>query len=109
MTQDPTTESLNLNQFSDAELQAELKKRREAEKQRIIEQREADAQFWTEKIDLILELIPEHSRTTCSDADPKNEHRCSRCYVLYAKQFQWDSDRELSITVNKLRDPFPLG
>jgi hypothetical protein len=109
MTQDHTTESPNLDHFSDAELQAELKRRREAEKQRIIEQREADAQFWTEKIDHILELIPEHGRTTCSDANPKNEHRCSRCYALYAKQFQWDSDRNLSITITKLREPHLLG
>lgn len=102
MTQNPTTENLNLSQFSNKQLETELKQRREEEKRQILEQRDIDAEFWGSKVDTILELVPEHCRTSCSDTNAVNDTRCKRCYLLYVKQFHWDPDRGLSITINKL-------
>ena len=104
MTQVPTTENLNLDQFSDADLKAELKRREDEKKRQILDQREKNAEFWHSKINHILELVPEHSRTTCSDNDPANEYRCNRCYLLYAQKYDWDRNRELVIRINQLRE-----
>ena len=92
----------NLTQFSDAELKIELQRRKEIAQQQLRDARREKADFWKSKIDHLLEIIPNHSRTSCDDVNPINDERCTRCYLLYAKQFDWDDDRELHIYTSRL-------
>ncbi len=103
MTQIPITENLNLDQFSDADLQAELKRREEVKKEEQLQHREEQATFWQSKIDLLLEVVPKHCRTSCSDTKAINDERCTRCYLLSCQSSGfWDSDRSLHIHTSKL-------
>ena len=44
-----------------------------------------------DNIDTLLLVVPEHERTSCSDEDPSNEGRCTRCNLLYIKENRWDA------------------
>jgi hypothetical protein len=80
-----TPKSVDLQEVSLEDLQKELERRRaiqEAErKQRI----QAHRQLIRDNIDLILQLQPEHGRTSCSDEKPYNTGRCWRCDLLEIK------------------------
>jgi hypothetical protein len=91
----------NLKDISDADLRAELS-RREAERKAIEEaearerlQREDDAKqalfdLIRENRDVFLNLVPEHSRTSCSDERPQNPDRnCTRCALLVLLKEGW--------------------
>jgi len=53
-----------------------------------------------QNIDALLKLVPEHGRTSCSDADPNNTSddpaahfpRCTRCQLLQFQRDNWISD-----------------
>lgn len=53
-------------------------------------------------IDAYLEIVPEHTRTTCSDEHPVNEYRCDRCALLDVKKSQyWPEDLDVEIIVRR--------
>lgn len=94
---------MNLDQFSDVELVKELERRKEIKRQEELSRRQQNADFWISKVDLLLELIPNHCRTSCSDTNAINDERCTRCYLLCAKSCNfWDLDRHLNINIIKL-------
>lgn len=75
----------DLKDLPSHELQAELKRRAddaEREHQRKAEERR---QLVVKHIDALLELQPEHGRTSCSDENPGNPGRCFRCDLLQIK------------------------
>ena len=59
-----------LDEFTDKQLQEELARREELRKQQLREERKERAEFLSQHIDLLLLLMPEHSRTSCSDKNP---------------------------------------
>lgn len=72
-----------------AEMQRRAKERREAEERARME-REAR---WFSQIEVMLQLVPNHTRTTCSDTNTRNGtdnnlwgYRCVRCVLLEAKE-----------------------
>jgi hypothetical protein len=84
----------SLRDISDADLRAELS-RREAERKAIEEAerrdrlqkenaaKEALFDLIRANRDVFLNLVPEHSRTSCSDDHPQNPDRnCTRCALL---------------------------
>ncbi len=49
-------------------------------------------------------LIPEHSRTSCSDKKPNNIGECNRCTVLGMESDGiWDDGYTLDISIEKLK------
>jgi len=83
----------NLEQVSDDLLYREYERRekirkdREEADRREAERREAErrsrlAMLIEENFALILALVPEHGRTSCSDGNPINHGRCTRCSLL---------------------------
>lgn len=58
--------------------------------------------FLLAHVDALLELVPEHSREGCSDAEVRyaDRARCQRCALLEAKRDNWwDSDLEVEVNV----------
>jgi hypothetical protein len=59
----------------------------------------------------LLTLVPDHDRTSCSDADPNNEYReCRRCILLYVKHAvdgwgEWPEEVTFEVMVHKPRRP----
>ena len=98
----------SLMSFSESELQAELQRRRdeqEAESDRLAKLR---AEFLYGKIDLLLELVPEHTpgeyRSQCDDKNPRNPGVCQRCALLEIKdQGYWDPEMELTLSLSGMR------
>lgn len=100
MTEIPPTD---LSSFSQKELEAELKKRREDKLKLMREQRALRADFLLNRVDALLQLV-EHSRTTCSDEKPINTYRCSRCFILHAKEDNfWDEEYDMTTRLEQLR------
>ena len=95
---------MSLNDFSDAQLKNELARREEIRKQQLREERKNRAEYISEHIDWLLTFMSEHSRTSCSDKNPCNEHRgCVRCNLIDAKRCgYWPEDIELVISVREL-------
>lgn len=98
MSRSPT----EFTDYSDQELKAELKRREEERKQQRWSKQQEEADFWLTHVDSLLALIPEHCRTSCGDTHITNEHRCKRCFLLYAQMTgNWDHERELTISINR--------
>lgn len=104
----------NLEQISDDLLYREYERRekirkdREEADRREAERREAErraslAMLIEENFALILALVPEHGRTSCSDAYPSNHDRCTRCNLLtiQAGSFCETIDFEFTLEVTR--------
>jgi hypothetical protein len=92
---------MDLTQIPEPALRAELQRR--AEERRLAEEArlEARRQVGLRHIDALIELTPEHDRSSCSDEHPTNEGRCSRCTFMHIKSRQyWDSDFELNVSIS---------
>lgn len=91
---------------SDAELVEELQRRqdeREAAARRKEEERNA---IVLSNIDVLLKLVPDHSRSSCSDRAPVNADRarCARCALLQMKVEEWMADNVVvNVTVDRKR------
>jgi len=95
-----TKDMNDLSNFTNQDLQDELKRRAEEAERLFNETRRKQADFWLENIDALITLVPEHSRTSCSDSNISNEYRCTRCFLLCAKESNsWDYDRQLTLYV----------
>jgi hypothetical protein len=65
---------------------AELQRRIDTAAEVAIAQREA---LYLEHIDALMAMIPDHSRTSCSDVNPCNADRhCYRCNLLHLEEFR---------------------
>ena len=79
---------MNLEAFSDQDLQAELARRQEQRAKSLQDKRQRRFELLVRHRAALLEFIP-HGRTSCSDADPNNGlgssnygARCNRCALL---------------------------
>ena len=99
-----------LTEATDQELQAELDTlkaeikirddvRRAAKHKQAMEQ----ASLVLKHVDALLELVPKHGPTSCSDEDPCNAERpCTRCQLLDVKSMEissWRIERIELVTV----------
>lgn len=91
-----------LKEISTTDLQREVREREEL--QRLLEERK-EAQHRRNIVnflDALLVLVPEHSRTSCSDESSNGNQyraRCTRCVILHAKaDGLWPSDIKLNIS-----------
>ena len=81
-------------------LQAEVERRDDLKKKQEQIRREKNAELWKSKVDVLLDLVPGHSRTSCSDDNTANDDRgCTRCYLIYAQRYDWDYDKKLVIRI----------
>lgn len=93
-----------LKEVSTEDLRHELK-RREAEAKRLFEEKlERDAVLYLKHIDALLELTPEHARTSCSDGHLINADRgCLRCHLVESKRDNyWDHKYILHMHVTRV-------
>jgi hypothetical protein len=95
---------MELDDFTEEQLKHELHRREEVRKEKLRDERKKRAEFLTKHLDLLHCLIPEHSRTSCDDKNPCNEHRgCVRCNLIYASRSgYWPEEMELSFSVIEL-------
>lgn len=87
-----------ISEITTADLEAELKRRREEAARIEAERRYQAGILVMEHIDALIALTP-HGRTSCSDENPSNgigsgDHgaRCRRCLLLDAKEQGWWPD-----------------
>jgi hypothetical protein len=93
---------MDIKEISTKDLQAELQRREHEAALEAQRKREAKEQFWIEHLELILQLIPEHSRTSCSDENPNNYGRCDRCTLLEMRgSTYWNSSYELTLYLSE--------
>jgi hypothetical protein len=94
---------MNENMFQNVsieDLEKELKRRKDEIKASAARKRQEQCANWLKNIDHLLALMPEHSRTSCSDEDPNNHfrNRCTRCMLLsFQREQWWDNDYVLEI------------
>ena len=100
---------MDLTKLSKEQLLAELERRKNEEINQERIRRTNDAVLSLKNIDALLMLVPEHCRTSCSDADPCNggggvgRVRCTRCFLLHAKKDEyWNEQARLTIYVTCL-------
>ena len=85
-----------------SELRKEAIAKEERIKELLVAQRFERAQNLLSHIDALLDLIPDHERTSCSDENPKNYGRCARCTLLSFKESgHWDEDYDLRLSLEK--------
>lgn len=63
-----------------------------------LEKAQKDELIYRKHLDTLLELCPEHDRTSCSDEDPCNWGRvkCRRCLLIAVKRDRFNSCPDLS-------------
>lgn len=97
----------SLGAATDQELFDELQ-RREEERKAARERKEADLRnALLRNIEGILELVPEHQRTSCSDTRIVNmfRARCARCVLLSIKSENWvPTDIKVTVEVTRKSD-----
>lgn len=88
-----------LDTFSDAELRAELDRRAAEERRRAEEAAKARARIIERHVGALLDLVPHHSRKSCSDDDfDQEDPGCTRCALLTTQDTGWwDPDVRLVI------------
>lgn len=92
------TSTVNLKNVSEQALKDELSRRQGIRCQKAKKKRDERIAFLLTNIDALLLFVPEHGRTSCSDANLANRlleeyglPRCVRCFLLYAKDCNyWD-------------------
>ncbi|SRR5581483_4661272 len=91
----------HLEDVATSNLVQELERRKKAVRDSVVAKRRAEQAVALENIDALLQLVPEHSRTSCSDDKPSNHNgRCKRCFLLVAKDSGWwDLDFKLEIDI----------
>jgi hypothetical protein len=102
MKQQKKKAEAKLVDYTTAELEAEIKERREFEARAREKARRERAEILLTKVDALLEIVPEHSRTSCSDEQYHNMDRCTRCFLLDVKVCGfWDSSSDLILYIQK--------
>lgn len=79
---------MDLTSFSDDVLKQELKRREEIVEKQRREDLARQQQIIIDNVDSLLNLVPEHDRTSCNDTDMNNANsfRCKRCLLLQLKR-----------------------
>lgn len=92
---------MNLEDLTDAQLQGELLRRREAARAKELKARLERNLLIHEHLDTLL-LFVEH-RGKCDDKTPSNRGHCARCELLECKQYNLplDEDMDMEISVFK--------
>lgn len=80
---------MNLDAFTDKELEDALKQRRN-------NRAKASQQFVVLNVEELLAVHPNHDRTSCTDADMNNRFRCrcTRCMLLFVRENGYTPDGE---------------
>jgi hypothetical protein len=85
-------------------LKAELDRRAEEHRQMVLAMKRERNNFILENIDAILQLVPEHGRTSCSDDAINNGvwggYRCKRCILLDIRNDRCIPDAVDDITID---------
>lgn len=101
-----TVDPMDLSEFTDAQLSYELERRAKEAEETARLKRETDAQWALTNIDALLELVPEHSGTGCTDRKSSAYYepsRCNRCFLLQAKRnHHFDSDYAVKINIERV-------
>ena len=93
-----------LRAYTDSQLEQELALRKEIQRQQEIAARVKRASFLFDKVPLLLAIVAEHDRTTCSDKNLQNPERCLRCFLVETNmRSYWDEDVDLQISLNRLK------
>jgi hypothetical protein len=80
-----------------AELQSELAKIEELDRVQAARERKEKGERCQDNIDFLLLLVPDHDRTSCSDASACNVGDCRRCSLLDCRDSgHWTDDMEIS-------------
>jgi hypothetical protein len=90
------------------QLRAEVQRRENEAKQQRNENLALRQALIVDHVDTLLQLVPEHGRTSCSDANPGNaasdrNPRCNRCQLLRIKQDNYNDSFVLNISVEYQR------
>lgn len=93
-----------IKNMTDQQIRDELAKR---EAQRAEEARKKTIQLQdlsVKNIDTLLELTPDHGRTSCSDENPCNSDRgrCDRCALMKIKKDQCNLDYLVGVYVREI-------
>ena len=103
---------MSLEKVSTQALKDELSRRQALRREKAEKKRNEHVEFLLANIDALLLFIPEHGRTSCSDANLSNRYlteyglpRCVRCFVLDAKNCSyWDPTVDLEDITLKVMD-----
>lgn len=91
----------DLSKFSDKELKKEISRREEEKRAVKVALLRRHHEIVLNNIHVVLALVPEHDRTSCSDDDRGNEKRCVRCALLAIQSQGWVPDRlRVSVAVS---------
>lgn len=90
-----------------AKLQADISKRQQEIHDEELRQRSEKAAIKMKQIREVKEAILslfEHSRTSCSDENPSNSDRCSKCALMELIEEDWqDGEFEIEFSVEMTR------
>lgn len=54
-----------------------------------------------DNVELLLTLLPNHSRTSCSDEDRQEViHRCTRCFLLEIRDYDYWPDEDFDVEID---------
>jgi len=105
----PRTLQEVLKAITDQALQDEIERRKKIDEETEAARLKKRQELILEHIDVLLEFVDVHDRTTCSDEHPEKNDigRCSRCMLLKAKKDDYASDLYLSVCVMPLPENNP--
>lgn len=86
------------------QLRAEVRRREDEAKRQRNENLQLRQALIVTHIDTLLQLVPEHDRTSCSDSNPSNaasgrNPRCNRCQLLQIKQDMYNDSYIVKLSV----------
>jgi hypothetical protein len=92
---------MDLQNVSDADIQKELERRRQVATEQERNSRDLHRVWVLENKDKLLELVPAHNRTSCSDKNLANawDGRCVRCVLMEAKAYN-NFNADLKVVVD---------
>jgi hypothetical protein len=90
-----------LERFTDEDLTKELERRAAIKREEAHQALLKRQQLIVDNVDVVLQLAPEHDRTSCSDKNHYNTMDCVRCWLLDVKESGIYDSRDLQL---KLRD-----
>jgi hypothetical protein len=94
---------MNLEDFTDNQLQAELFRRREVERAKELAERNRRNLLVHEHIDTLL-LFVQHKNSKCDDEHISHGKLCSRCELLECKMYNLPLSEDHTIEISVYRD-----
>lgn len=97
----PRTLQEALKEVTDQVLEDEMALRKEAAEKAALAKIKKNQALLFKHIDVLLEFVDKHDRTSCNDEDLSNASsgRCSRCMLLAAKRDGYAGGIDVSVTI----------